>query len=253
VKKALRGPVDRILCLVTLAVAGCGSLPTAPEVPPAVPRPPSPPPQPGLPRPNLPAETAFRQSLNTYLQTIGAEAPSFEARYVTEEKYKGEYRKSTYLMRFQQRPRISLLEVIDSTQIPTGFKVRDTGGEKVKVRLPGAISFISMEVPARSTQSRSLMGLYPNDVTPEKFIQALTDPETQVREVPGRMQDGRPLRVLEAMGPRTILPGAKLTVGLGENPRFAYHLAITRPDGSTHTQTFSRFQPRKFDSSELSL
>jgi hypothetical protein len=197
--------------------------------------------------------TGFREELNTYLQTLGQAAPSFEARYTLEEKWQGERRKSVYAMRFQQTPRISWMEVLESTQLPAGFKVRDTGGDKVKVRLPGAVSFIAIEVSARSSQSRSLMGLYPGDVTPEKFIDVLTDPLSQVREIPGRVHDGRPLRMLEAVGPRTMVRGAKVTIGLGENPRFAYYLAITKPDGSSHVQTFSRFKPRKFNNSELSL
>lgn len=249
----LRPVLHGVAFLLALVALGCGTSPTQTPVRPPRPVSPAQPPQAVAPLPAPPQEAGFRQELNNYLSTLGTEAPSFETRYTSDERHKGETRKSVYTMRFQQKPRISLLEVIESTQIPKGFKVRDTGGDKVKVRLPGAVSFISIEVPARSSQSRSLMGLYPSDITPEKFIEVLMDPNSQVREVQGRVIDGRPLRMIEAVGPRTMVRGATLTIGLGENPRFAYHLAITKPDGSSLVQTFSRFKPRKFNSSELSL
>jgi hypothetical protein len=182
-----------------------------------------------------------------------SQTTAFEARYVNEERQASERRRSSYTMKFQQRPRISLLEVLDSTTIPRGFKVRDTGGDKVRVRLPGAASFISMEVPARSSQSRGLLGLYPDQVTPERFVEALLDPASSLREVPGRIVDGRPLRCFEAQGPRSPLPGATVMVGLGDAPRFAYYMALTRPNGASQVQTFTQFKVRTFRSGELDL
>ncbi|MEB3197976.1 MAG: hypothetical protein VKP62_12310 [Candidatus Sericytochromatia bacterium] len=254
----MRFSARNVACTLALTLSGCGALPEAPvSAPPGrLPSgdpvgPPSAPP--ALPAPAVPTEAAFRQNLNAVLSTLSQSATSFEARYATEERVKSDYRKTVYRMLFQQQPRVSLLEVLESNHLPKGFKVRSTGSDTVQVRLPGAVSFVRLEVAARSNQSRSLMGLYPDDVTPEKFVNILMDPSTQVRELPGRAVEGRPLRMLEALGPRAIVRGAALTVGLGEGPRFAYHLAIAQADGSRHVQTFTRLQARRFSSKELDL
>jgi len=237
----------------SLLLLGCSQAPTA-RVPARDPATPVvlPPQTLPAPVPAIPGQDPVRLALSTLAAGI-SQTTSFEAQYVNEERQAGERRRSAYTMKFQQQPRVSLLEVLDSTAIPRGFKVRDTGGDKVRVRLPGAVSFISMEVPARSSQSRGLLGLYPDQVTPERFLATLVDPASAVREVPGRVMDGRALRCFEAQGPRSPLPGATVLVGLGEGPSFAYYMALARPNGDTQVQTFTRFKVRTFRAGELDL
>jgi hypothetical protein len=244
--------MDRLrkgLTLVALcSVASCGTLPAGTVKPVRTPftRPAATPPQVA---PNAPTDGELQALLASFSEGPG----SFESTYTTQERNLGEQKRSVYEMRFRATPRVSLLTVKDSTAIPRGFRVRDTGRQHVSVRLPPPASFVSFKVPAQSDQSKGLMGLYPDEVTPERFVQALSAPGSNVREVAGRTQERRSLRCFEGVAAQGRLKGYTLTLGVGDAPRFVYYLALKRRDGGSLVQTFTGLRARTFQETDLAI
>lgn len=247
-------PFRLCLPLVALcAVASCGTLPSGTVKPGRAPvsRPAAPPPA-AIPSQVAPAAPAEGE-LQAVLASLSESPGSFESTYTTKEQTPGEQQRSVYDMRFRATPRVSLLVVKDSTAIPKGFRVRDTGATDVSVRLPPPASFVSFKVAAKSDQSKGLMGLYPDEVTPERFVQALSAPGANLREVAGRVQEQRPLRCFQGEAAQGRLKGYTLTLGVGDAPRFVYYLALKRRDGGTLVQTFTGLRARTFKEADLAI
>jgi hypothetical protein len=178
---------------------------------------------------------------------------SFEATYELAERAGTKSQCTTFAMRFRLAPRASRLEVLESDHIPTGMKLRQAGGDTVRIRLPGPAGFMSMAVPARSPFSRGLTGLYPDQLTPDAFIAALLHPENRVRVLGTERHQGRTLQLVEVTGPYAIVPGATLSIGLSEDRPFPYVMRLRLPDGAEVVQTFKSLRERPFTEQELSI
>lgn len=233
--------------MMTVLIVGCGAQPTQ------APRPASPlataPPIAPLPSSDPVSQTRLQQ----LLAAIGPAGEQFETVYNLEERRGNDYRKTSYRMRFRKSPRVSWMEVLESSHLPKGFKVRDVGQDKVSVRLPGVLRFINLDVSARSEQSKTLLGLYPPDFTPDRFTAAARRPDARVLERPESIQEGRRLRIFDVESPQAPIPGAQMVLGVGAAPDYVYYLALRRKDGASLTQRFTQFRVRRFTEAELTL
>lgn len=178
---------------------------------------------------------------------------AFEATYVLAERSGAKSQRTTFAMRFRLAPRASRLEVLESDHIPKGMKLRQEGGDTVRIRLPGPAGFMSMAVPARSPFSRGLSGLYPDQLTPDAFIAALLHAENRVRALGTERHQGRTLQLVEVTGPYAIVPGATLRIGLSEDRPFPYVMSLRLPDGAEVVQTFTSLRERTFTEQELAI
>lgn len=178
---------------------------------------------------------------------------SFTTLFRLEEHFQGRYQTSTWAMRFRERPRASWMELIESNHVPKGLVLLNRGDGKVTLRLPPPASFVKFDVGDRNSQSRSLMGLYPDDVSPDKFLACLQDPANQTRSLGTRVQDGLTLHLVEVRGPRTIVPGATLIIGIAEEPLFPLYTELRHPKGGSVKQTATRFQVRRLTDADFAL
>jgi hypothetical protein len=178
---------------------------------------------------------------------------SFEATYELAERAGAKAQRTSFAMRFRLTPRASRLEVLESDHIPKGMRLRQEGGNTVRIRLPGPAGFMSMAVPARSPFSRGLTGLYPDQLTPDAFIAALLHPENRVRSLGTERHQGRTLQLVEVTGPYAIVPGATLRIGLSEDRPFPYVMSLRLPDGAEVVQTFTSLRERTFTEQELAI
>lgn len=73
-------------------------------------------------------------------------------------------------------PATALTYIEESNHLPAGFSVLSDGGPTVRLKLPGLLSFVKLNVSRRDPRARSLNGFYPDEVTPLAFAQWLKTP-----------------------------------------------------------------------------
>lgn len=174
---------------------------------------------------------------------------SFEATYVLEEWKGAESARTVYAMR--HAPAGSRLEVTESTSLPKGLVVTNRNTGKVRIRLPGPASFVSFEVDARAPQSKGLLGLYPADVAPDAFMDAMFDRRNTRRYEGTTTLDGRELHQFAVTGPATIAPGATLRAGFTLKRPFPYMMELTTREGHRMRQRFPVLRERAYTESSL--
>ncbi|MNS84378.1 hypothetical protein D3C72_1182020 [compost metagenome] len=177
---------------------------------------------------------------------------SFEATYTMDEQARGKSQRTVFAMRFRHAPRVSRLEVRDSDHLPVGMRLRNENGGSVRIRLPGPAGFMAMAVPSRSPFSKTLMGLYPDQLTPDAFVAALLHPANQVKQVGRETIDGQSLLVVEVTGPQAIVPGATLRIALSETRPFPVRMTLQRGEDRL-VQTFGALNERPLTEAELAI
>ena len=184
----------------------------------------------------------------------GAGNPAgFTATYTVEERAGDRHRRTVYDMAYRRAPFAVRLVVRESDDLSPGLAVLDTGTGRVRVKLPGLMGMLPIEVPARSERSRDLLGLYPDQVTPAAFVRALLDPASRVRALGETAIDGQPVHLLEASGPACIVPGATLRLGLDATSLVPVYLHLTRTDGARLIQQYGHLVRRAIAPGELTL
>ncbi|MEB3299581.1 MAG: hypothetical protein VKO21_08875 [Candidatus Sericytochromatia bacterium] len=77
-------------------------------------------------------------------------------------------------------PATAKTEYTSGNAVPVGMVVLSQGGPTVQIKLPGALSFVRMTVSSRDSRARTLVGLYPDEVTPAAFVQMLRHPAARL-------------------------------------------------------------------------
>ena len=171
-------PNPRVSWLVVLAlsslacIASCGATSTGIE-PPIVPAPsPVSPVDPGQAFPGSIAQVVAR------VQARRQVLSPFEAVLETREWKGADFRGTKYRMLVQSSGLVKNTVLQSSTQFMTGMEMLVDGSDKVRIKLPGVLSFVKMTVSIQDERARSLNGFYPRQ----------TDPRSSSSEsrIPGR-------------------------------------------------------------------
>ncbi|MEB3186985.1 MAG: hypothetical protein VKP72_06050 [bacterium] len=189
-------PDPRVSWLVVLAlsslacIASCGATSTGIE-PPIVPAPsPVSPVDPGQAFPGSIAQVVAR------VQARRQVLSPFEAVLETREWKGAEFRGTKYRMLVQSSGLVKNTVVQSSTQFMTGMEMLVDGTDKVRIKLPGVLSFVTMTVSIQDERARSLNGFYPRQTDPSVFILGVSDPRARLTQASPIVFEGRVLPVV---------------------------------------------------------
>jgi len=204
-------PSAFIACL-----AACGGAPASVINPP-----PSGLPEPGqgpsLPTPALPGPgDAELSALLSKIEASTRPLRPYEAVNQVQEWSAGKQQRSQAKLLFRP-PSTARNEFLSGNGPPVGMAVLSQGGPTVQIKLPGALSFVKMTVSSRDSRSRSLVGLYPDEVTPASFAGLMRQPTARL-VLAGRERLGqREVALIRIEGAR--LPGGMEGAAVGFDAR----------------------------------
>ena len=110
-------------------------------------------------------------------------------------------------------PATARTEFIAGDANPVGMAVLSQGGPTVQIKLPGVLSFVRMTVSNHDTRARSMVGLYPDEVTPDRFYGILHRPGVRLALVGQERVGNRLATLVRAEG--TNLPAGMTGIVVG--------------------------------------
>lgn len=204
-----------VMGVLAALLAACGGSPLSGTKPDPVL--PVPVPQPLLPTPGFPQQG--QDELAALLARIDASTRplrAYEAVNQVQEWASSKQQRSQAKLLFRP-PGTARSEFISGNGPPVGMAVLSHGGPTVQIKLPGALSFVKMTVSSRDSRSRSLIGLYPDEVTPASFATLMRQPTARLT-IAGRERLGsRDVTLIRVEGAR--LPGGLDGAAVGFDSR----------------------------------
>ena len=180
------------------AIAACGATSTGVSAP-IVPQP--------MPRESAVPGQGLEVSMAQIVSRVMARrqiVQSFESMLETREWKGREFRGTQYRMLMQPPSLVKNSVLQSTTQFMVGMEMLVDGSDKVKIKLPGLLSFVRMTVSAQDERAKSLNGYFPRQTDPSVFITAVTDPSIRLEPRSPLVFEGRVLPVLGFT--RTDLP-----------------------------------------------
>jgi hypothetical protein len=202
--------------VLAVCLAACGGAPSSGTNPPQTglpdPGPASSPPTPSLPGPG----DAELSALLAKIEASTRPLRPYEAVNQVQEWATGKQQRSQSKLLFRP-PSTARSEYISGNGPPVGMAVLSHGGPTVQIKLPGALSFVKMTVSSRDSRSRSLVGLYPDEITPASFARLMRQPTARLM-LAGRERLGqREVALVRVEGAR--LPGGMEGAAVGFDAR----------------------------------
>lgn len=141
----------------------------------------------------------------------------FEATLETREWKASEFRGTRYRMLVQSSGLVKNIVLQSSTQFMVGMEMLVDGSDKVRIKLPGMLSFVKMTVSIQDDRARSLNGFYPRQIDPSVFILGVSDPESRLMSASPILFEGRILPVVSFS--RSDLPAGVTSAEAGIDMR----------------------------------
>lgn len=174
-------------------------------------------PRPTQPTPSRRPPLSMERLLAAVEHRVQAPA-AFEALMEEREWRDGQRRRTLSRVWFRPPARLKSV-VLESDRLPVGFTIAADGTDRVRVRLPGWLSFVTLTVPARDPRARLLNGFWPDEVSAFAFAGWLLSPGARRTWRGEERVDGAELRLVRLEG--LAFPGGMTAaeVGLAANGR----------------------------------